>query len=340
MRILSLLLFATTPIRTLSEALRATYLVAGLVLLSLSLVAQAADPVEAFIEHMSKTQGFDATQLRKVLSKAHRRQDIIDRMNKPAEHTLNWGQYRKIFLKEKRINKGAEFWRRNEEALKRAEQTYGVAPQYIVAIIGVETFYGRIAGKDSVLDALYTLAFHYPKRSKFFTAELEKYLILTREEGLDPTRPKGSYAGAMGLGQFMPSSYLAYAVDFDGDGKRDIWNNETDAIGSVANYFARHGWKAGLPVTTPVSGVKPIHRKFIDAGLKPQFTLGKLRQAGLHIDPALGDDLETALFQLVTDKGPEYWAGLNNFYVITRYNHSELYAMAVYQLGERIREIH
>ncbi len=309
-----------------------------LLLLGISLAAQATDPVEAFIQRMSNTHGFDAAELRKVLGQARIRQDIIDRMNKPAERTLNWGQYRKIFLKDKRIAQGAAFWKRNQAALEKAEQTYGVPPQYIVAIIGVETFYGRIAGKDRVLDALYTLAFHYPKRSTFFTSELEKYLILTREEGLDPAKPLGSYAGAMGLGQFMPSSYLAYAVDFDGDGKRDIWNNETDAIGSVANYFARHGWKVGQPVTTPVSGVKDIHQKFLDAGLKPRFTLGQLRKAGLSLDPALGDNLATALVKLVTDKGPEYWAGLNNFYVITRYNHSELYAMAVYQLGERIRE--
>ncbi len=309
-----------------------------LFLFGLSVAARAADPVETFIERMSNTHGFDATELRKVLGQARKRQDIIDRMNKPAERTLNWGQYRGIFLKEKRIAQGAEFWKRNQAALEKAEQTYGVPPQYIVAIIGVETFYGRITGKDRVLDALYTLAFHYPKRSRFFTSELEKFLILAREEGLDPAKPMGSYAGAMGLGQFMPSSYLAYAVDFDGDGKRDIWNNETDAIGSVANYFARHGWKAGLPVTTPVSGVKNSHDSFLDAGLKPKFTLGELRKAGMSIDPALGDDLATALIRLVTEKGPEYWAGLNNFYVITRYNHSELYAMAVYQLGERIRE--
>ena len=310
-----------------------------LLLFSLSLAAQATDRVEAFIQRMSKTHGFEAAELRKVLGQARMRQDIIDRMNKPAERTLNWGQYRKIFLQDKRIVQGAAFWKRNQAALEKAEQTYGVPPRYIVAIIGVETFYGRIAGKDRVLDALYTLAFHYPKRSKFFTSELEKYLILTHEEGLDPAKPLGSYAGAMGLGQFMPSSYLTYAVDFDGDGKRDIWNNETDAIGSVANYFARHGWKSGQPVTTPVSGVTDVHKKFLDAGLKPRFTLGQLRQAGLTLDPALGDDLATALVKLVTDEGPEYWAGLHNFYVITRYNHSPLYAMAVYELGERIREI-
>jgi len=222
--------------------------------------------------------------------------------------------------------------------LQKAEEVYGVPPRYVVAIIGVETFYGRIAGKDSVLDALYTLAFHYPKRSRFFTAELEKYLILAREEKLDPAVPKGSYAGAMGLGQFMPSSFLAYAVDFDGDGKRDIWTNETDAIGSVANYFARHGWKKGLPVTAPARSAPAHAEKYVKAGLKPHFKLGELRKAGLKVDGDYSDSLEMALIKLVTDKGAEYWAGFWNFYVITRYNHSEMYAMAVYQLGERIHE--
>ena len=307
-----------------------------LLLLSLPVFAQGNPQVDRFIQHMVETQGFDADELRRVLGKAHRRQDIIDRMNKPAEKTLNWTQYRRIFLKDKRIRQGVAFWKRNRQALQKAEKVYGVPPRYVVAIIGVETFYGRIAGKDSVLDALYTLAFHYPKRSKFFTAELEKYLILAREEKLDPAVPRGSYAGAMGLGQFMPSSFLAYAVDFDGDGKRDIWNNEADAIGSVANYFARHGWKKGLPVTTPALSVPANAEKYVKAGLKPAFRLGELRKAGLKVDKGFADDLETALIRLVTDKGPEYWAGFRNFYVITRYNHSEMYAMAVYQLGERI----
>ncbi|WP_456404880.1 lytic murein transglycosylase B [Thiolapillus sp.] len=310
-----------------------------LLLFSLPVLADSDAQVEKFIQHMADTQGFDADDLRKVLAKARKRQDIIDRMNKPAEKTLNWGQYRKIFLTDKRSRQGADFWKRNRQALREAQQTYGVPPQFVVAIIGVETFYGRIAGKDRVLDALYTLAFHYPKRSKFFTAELEKFLILTREEELDPAQPKGSYAGAMGLGQFMPSSYLAYAVDFDGDGKRDIWNNETDAIGSVANYFARHGWKKGLPVTAPLDlgAVEPD--RFLRKNSKPAFTLGEFRKAGIEAPASLDDELETALIELVTDKGPEYWAGLRNFYVITRYNHSDMYAMAVYQLSERIREL-
>jgi len=310
-----------------------------LLLFSLPVFAKSNPQVEEFIQHMADTQGFDAQELRAVLARAHKRQDIIDKMNKPAEKTLNWSQYRKIFLSDKRTRQGQQFWKRNAQALRKAEAAYGVPPQFVVAIIGVETFYGRIAGKDKVLDALYTLAFHYPKRSKFFIAELEKFLILAREEKLDPAEPKGSYAGAMGLGQFMPSSYLAYAVDFDGDGKRDIWNNETDAIGSVANYFARHGWVQGLPVTARLGSVPKDPKKYLQPGLKPAFTLGELRKAGITVPSDLEDDLETALIKLVTDQGAEYWAGLKNFYVITRYNHSEMYAMAVYQLGERIHEL-
>ncbi len=314
-------------------------LLLSLWLLGLPLLAHSESNVDRFVQHMVASQGFDEADLRKLLGKAHKRQDIIDRMSKPAERTLNWESYRKIFLTEKRTRQGVNFWKRNIKALQKAEKEYGVPPQYVVAIIGVETFYGRITGKDKVLDALYTLAFHYPKRSKFFTAELEKFLILTQEEQLDPTLPKGSYAGAMGLGQFMPSSYLAYAVDFDGDGKRDIWNNETDAIGSVANYFARHGWKRDLPVTAALASVPDNSQEYLKAGLKPSFSLGEFRKAGMKVAEELPDSLKTALIKLELDDTVEYWAGLENFYVITRYNHSEMYAMAVHQLGERINAL-
>jgi len=306
-----------------------------LLFISLPVFAENSQ-IETFIQHMSETQGFNSENLRAILNKARRRQDIIDRMSKPAERTLDWGQYRKIFLTTSRITQGIRFWKDNQAALARAEREYGVPAQYIVAIIGVETYYGRIVGKDRVLDALYTLAFHYPKRSKFFTAELEKYLILTREENLDPTLPRGSYAGAMGLGQFMPSSYLSYAVDFNGDGKRDIWNNPADAIGSVANYFAKHGWQKGQPVTSPAWQITDKHEKYYSAGLKPAFSVSELRKADIGLEATLDDELSTTLIELATDKGPEYWAGLQNFYVITRYNHSEMYAMAVYQLGQEI----
>lgn len=312
-----------------------------LLLILAPFAALAAEPpgMDAFVQRMAEQHGFEAHEVRKILGQARKRQDIIDKISRPAERTLNWSQYRKIFLTGKRIQGGVEFHQRNRQALERAEREFGVPSQVITAIIGVETFYGRITGRDRVLDALYTLAFHYPKRSKFFTSELESFLLLARQEGLDPTSPKGSYAGAMGLGQFMPSSYLAYAVDFDGDGKRDIWKSETDAIGSVANYFANHGWKRDFPVTLPAQGVDPVdHAPFINGGLKPAFTLAQLRKAGLHFDDAINDQLKAALIELRTDSGKEYWLGLNNFYVITRYNHSHMYAMAVHQLGEAIHD--
>ncbi len=303
---------------------------------STSLLADTGK-IDSFTNKMVKQHGFDRAEVTAVLKQAQRRQDIIDKISRPAERTLNWGQYRKIFLTDKRTRQGVEFWHRNQRALNRAEQKYGVPAQIIVAIIGVETFYGRITGKDRVLDALYTLAFHYPKRSGFFLGELENFLLLTREEQLDPAKPKGSYAGAMGLGQFMPSSYLSYAVDFDGDGKRDIWHNETDAIGSVANYLARHGWRKGAPVTHRVTGVEPRHQAFIKAGMKPSISITKLMDAGIDTGKDLPDKMLSSLIELRTDAGKEFWLGLPNFYAITRYNHSNMYAMAVYQLSERIR---
>jgi len=309
-------------------------------LLALCTALQAKErppSVERFVQRMVEQHGFERKELETTLARARVRQDIIDKISHPAERTLNWSQYRRIFLTERRIREGAAFMQRNREALQRAEERYGVPAQIVTAIIGVETFYGRIAGKDRVLDALYTLAFHYPKRSAFFLSELEKFLLLAREEKLDPTRPRGSYAGAMGLGQFMPSSYLEYAVDFDGDGKRDIWKNEADAIGSVANYFARHGWKRDFPVTLPAEGVDPArHARFLTEDPRPVFTLGELRRAGIRFDDLINDDLKAALIELETEQGREYWLGLHNFYVITRYNHSPMYAMAVHQLGEAL----
>jgi len=293
--------------------------------------------LDAFTDKMVTEHGFERAEVTRILKQAKKRQDIIDKISRPAERTLNWGQYRKIFLTDKRTREGVEFWRRNEPALNRAGKKYGVPAQIIVSIIGIETFYGRITGRDRVLDALYTLGFYYPKRSKFFLGELENFLLLTREEQLDPAKPKGSYAGAMGLGQFMPSSYRAYAVDFDGDGKRDIWNNETDAIGSVANYFSRHGWRKGQPVTRQAAGVLPKHQKSVKAGMKPSISIDKLRSAGIDTGEDLPGKMLSSLIELETNAGKEYWLGLPNFYTITRYNHSNMYAMAAYQLSERIQ---
>jgi membrane-bound lytic murein transglycosylase B len=211
-----------------------------------------------------------------------------------------------------------------------------VPAELIVAIIGVETYYGRIAGSYDVIDALATLAFDYPKRSSFFSRELSEYLLLAREQGLDPLTPKGSYAGAMGYGQFMPSSYRAYAVDFDGDGLADIWNNPVDAIGSVANYLARHGWQAGEPVVSRATASGEPPPELFAGGLKPQRPVAEFAAAGLTPVQHLDERAQAQAFRFELEDGHEYWLGLNNFYVITRYNHSAMYAMSVYQLSQRI----
>jgi len=273
-----------------------------------------------------------------LLGQAKKQQSIIDAMSRPAEKRLNWGQYRKIFIKDKRIKGGMKFWKENQVLLEQAEKTYGVPAQIITAIVGVETFYGRITGKYSVLDSLYTLGFHYPPRAKFFRSELEEFLQLTREEGVSPTEPLGSYAGAMGRPQFISSSFRAYAVDFDKDGKRDIWGNNADVIGSVANYFKRHGWKAGEPVAQLVTGAKKGFDEEIKAGYKPSLDVNALIDKGIILGSSLDKDAKVALLEMESDDGNEYWVASPNFYAITRYNHSPLYAMAVFQLSEAIRQ--
>src|SRR5690606_22983633 len=237
-----------------------------------------------------------------------------------------------------RVDKGLEFWAKNQEALQRAEQEYGVPAEFIVAIIGVETIYGGNTGSYRVIDALSTLAFDYPPRAPFFRQQLKEYLLLTREEQVDPLSLKGSYAGAMGLPQFMPSSFRAYAVDFDGDGHINIWSNPTDAIGSVASYFKRHGWQAGGQVASrvEVSGAR------VEAGLTqgraPVKNVAALREVGWTSQDALVEDLPVTAFRLEGAEGDEYWFGLPNFFAITRYNRSVMYAMAVNQLAELLVE--
>ncbi|MGB5438873.1 MAG: lytic murein transglycosylase B [Gammaproteobacteria bacterium] len=299
----------------------------------------AANPdTQAFIGEMVARHGFNSSELDKQFSQAQRRDDILELMSKPAEKRLRWFEYRKIFLTQDRIDGGIAYWNENAEILDRAAASFGVDPQIIVAIIGVETRYGRITGRHRVLDALSTLAFDYPPRSTFFRKELEQYLLLWQEEDIDLLATKGSYAGAMGYGQFIPSSYRAYSVDFDLDGKRDLWNSPDDIIGSVANYFRAHGWEAGGPVAIPASVSGDKYQAILALGYKPGTMLGIMRQNGILPAKSLPDSLPGSLLSFDQKDGPEYWVGLNNFYVITRYNHSPLYAMAVYQLSERIRE--
>lgn len=289
---------------------------------------------DRFIQQMAKKHGFEAAELGALLSAAEIKQNILKAIQRPAE-AKPWHQYRKIFLTEQRIAEGAKFWQRHQEILERVHHSYGVPPQIIVAILGVETLYGTRTGSFRVLDALATLAFAYPRRADFFRSELEQFLLLSREESMDPRIPQGSYAGAMGWPQFMPSSYRHYAADFDGDGKRDIWHNPGDVIASVANYFSQHGWQAGQPVAKPL----PENAgSLANRELKAKFTLPELQARGLPDLPDTDTSLKANVFTLEGESKPETWLGYSNFYVITRYNRSHLYAMAVYQLSEAIKQ--
>jgi membrane-bound lytic murein transglycosylase B len=296
----------------------------------------------AVIDELVEAEGFEREHLLGIFSKARRQESILEAISRPAEKSKAWWEYRNIFLTDKREQEGVEFWRKHRDVLARAEATYGVPASIIVAIIGVETYYGRIAGSYRVLDALTTLAFDYPRRSEFFTKELKHYLVLTREQGFEPSQMKGSYAGAMGYGQFMPSSYRSYAVDFDGDGVTDIWNNIEDAIGSVANYFQRHGWAPGEPVVfaaDATSDTLPIDL-FVQgrSGLKPERDIAQFASAGITPRVELSPETLATAMKFELQKGFEYWLGLHNFYVITRYNHSAMYAMSVYQLSQRLAD--
>ena len=295
--------------------------------------------VQAYISELVQEHQFSRDELEQVFAHAERKSSILEAIARPAERVLKWYEYREIFLKEPRIEQGLAFWEENREALAAASETFGVAPEYIVAIIGVETRYGQITGGYRVLDALTTLAFDYPPRAPFFRKELTQFLLLAREEGRDPLALSGSYAGAMGYGQFIPSSYRSYAVDFDGDGQRDIWNNTRDAIGSVANYFARHGWEPGGEVVRRVSVTGDAAQPVANRSLDLEFTVAELRALGVQVD-GVEADRRAALFRMELEDGAEYWVGFNNFHVITRYNRSRLYALAVHQLAQSIRDRH
>lgn len=292
--------------------------------------------VRAFIGEMVERHQFDRATLQSLFAETRKRDDILEAIARPAE-SKPWYQYRPIFMTQSRIDGGVEFWRQNADLLANVAQTYGVDPAIVVAIIGVETRYGANTGSYRVIDALSTLAFEYPPRSKFFRSELEQLLILAREEDVDLRKVKGSYAGAMGYGQFIPSSYRHYAVDFNADGKRDLWHSLDDIIGSVANYFHRHGWSQGEPVASKVNGAKAVPATLVSKNSKPDKTVKNLASAGITGEPQLPNEQPVALLELEQKEGPEYWLTTNNFYVITRYNRSPLYSMAVYQLSEAIR---
>ena len=279
--------------------------------------------------------GVDPTWSRDLIEAAERQQSILDAIARPAEKTKPWYEYRKIFLTERRIREGAAFWDANASVLETVAERTGVPSEIIVAIIGVETYYGRISGSYRVIDALATLAFDYPRRSAFFTRELEQFLVLAWESNKDPLAMKGSYAGAMGYGQFMPSSYRAYATSFEGASAPDIWDDVADAISSVGNYLKAHGWRAGDGVVVDAIADE-AEPEIFDTGLKPSLSVAELALAGVRPVEALMPSTVVTPLRLEEQSGPRHWLGLQNFYVITRYNHSAMYAMAIWELSQAL----
>ncbi len=293
--------------------------------------------VRDFIATMASRHGFAPGELERLFNQIEPRGQIIEAISRPAEGKP-WHRYRPIFLTERRIREGVAFKRRHAAALERAEAVYGVPAEVITAILGVETFYGRHRGRYKVLESLATLAFDYPQRGKFFRSELEQFLLLTREEGLPPLSALGSYAGAMGQPQFIASSFRQYAVDFNGDGRRDIWDDTADVIGSVANYLGRHGWRRQAAIALPALVTGGDYQRFVTRKKprKPTVSIATLRRHGVRPTAPLAEEDKATLLALEGADGAEYWLTLDNFYVITRYNHSPLYAMAVYQLSREI----
>ncbi|MDR0737228.1 MAG: lytic murein transglycosylase B [Zoogloeaceae bacterium] len=299
-----------------------------------------------FIERMQNLHGFDAQELQKRLARLTPDARVLKLVAPPASPTQrSWQRYRSRFLEERRIEDGLAFWRENAATLTRASLLYGVPEEIVVAIIGIETLYGRNTGDFNTFSALATLAFHEPRRAEFFRQELEQLLLLAREQKRDPESYTGSYAGALGLPQFMPGSLRRYAVDFDQDGRIDLAGSAADAIGSVAHFLAQHGWREKAPIALPVVVAQVAPRRlqdWVDAGIRPTLGLAALRNAGLRPRRGIASEMPDApatFIDLVTpDASTEYWLGYENFYVISRYNRSSFYAMAVYQSAEALAQ--
>lgn len=302
---------------------------------------------EQFIDKMVNQHCFSRQQLHDILAQAKRLDSVLRLMDQQAPSTTPrpvstvppkpngaWIRYSNKFIQPDNIQNGVAFWNQYDDALQRAWKTYGVPPEIIVGIIGVETRWGKIMGRTRILDALATLSFEYPRRAEYFTGELETFLLMTRAEGNDPLSLRGSYAGAMGYGQFMPSSFKNYAVDFNGDGHINLWD-PVDAIGSVANYFKSHGWEKGATVAVPAIG-QASQASDLKHGFNTRYSVAELAKVGLKPQSSLGHHKEASLLRLDLGNDYQYWYGLPNFYTITRYNHSTHYAMAVWKLGESV----
>ena len=310
----------------------------GLILLaSCATTAHAFDTakLDAFATDVVSRHGLERQWVESVLASAERKQSILDAMSRPAERTKAWHEYRALFINEQRIRDGVKFYAEHRETLERVAQECGVPERIIVAILGIETQYGTRTGTYRVIDALSTLAFEYPPRSDFFRSELEQFLLLTREHEVDPLKATGSYAGAMGAPQFISSSYRRYAVDASGDGRIDLWGDWRDVIGSVGTYLHTFGWRAGAPITEPLAA-RDDATGLVGERLELDLTAGQLRARAVAIDPSVPADLGAMVFELEHGDGPRLHVGYENFYVITRYNRSRMYAMAVVDLGDEI----
>ena len=297
---------------------------------------QLAPEVETFIQEMVQKHQFSDVSLRRLFAKVEANPAVISAISAPLT-ALPWHEFRRRYLDSARINGGVVFWREHAATLARARREFGVPEEIIVATIGVETTYGRHTGRFGVLEALSTLAFHYPPRAQLFRSELVQYLLLAREARIDATTVKGSYAGAIGISQFLPSSYRRYAVDFDGDGKRDLVKSTADAIGSVANYYKSHGWRAGEMIAVPAEVDPGEANALVELGVKPQLKVGELKRRGVSPAIPVEEGPQAALIMAESENGPSYWLGLNNFYVITRYNRSINYALVVDELARELR---
>ena len=297
---------------------------------------QGREDVAAFVQRIAAETSYTEQELVDLFARVEKQEHLFAKLDRPAEKELQWYQYKGIFIKDRRIDLGVKFWRENRELLAEVSEKTGVPAEIIVAIIGVETFYGIYRGKDPVFDSLVTLAFDYPRRAKFFTVELEQFLLLAKEQGFDPRALRGSYAGAMGMPQFISSSYRNYAIDFDQDGQTNLFDSIPDIAGSVANYFVRHGWQRGGRVARPLQVTDGNLADSLEPSVKPNYTWAELKQNGLGSQFTISEETPVALVRLEQKDHAEYWVGFQNFYVITRYNHSELYAMAVYQLAKLI----
>ncbi len=297
--------------------------------------------VRKFVRQVAAEHQLNRAELLGLFRKAKRQKSVLKAIAKPAERKLTWEEYRPIFVTDTRTMAGVEFWSQHADTLEKAEQAYGIPAEIIVAVIGIETRYGKTKGKYPVFDSLVTLGFDGKRRQEFFRSELESFLLLARDERFNPLEVKGSYAGAMGIPQFISSSYRAYAVDFDGDGNRNLFTNPVDAIGSVANYFKRHGWRTGEDIVFPAKIVNESAKNLAIGrgrkGLKPELKVKELLAAGIGVDAEISEENTAVLIELEKTGDSEYWLGLKNFYVISRYNNSSMYTMAVFQLSNQIK---